>query len=266
MSFKHKLLSFLVLVFFAFGGNSQPAKAQQTERLIDLTHAFNDSTIFWPTAAPFELHKDTEGMTEDGYFYSSYSFSMAEHGGTHIDAPYHFFKGGKSVDELPLSQLRGSGLVIDVSDSALANPDYQITVDDLKAWEEQHGRIPDGSIVLLKTGYGQFWPKKIKYLGTAERGKEGISKLHFPGLHPDAARWISEERNIKMIGLDTASIDYGQSELFKSHRTLMKHGIPALENVANLDQLPSSGFTIIALPIKTEGGSGGPVRIIARLK
>ena len=103
-------------------------------------------------------------------------------------------------------------------------------------------------------------------MGTDERGPAAVAKLHFPGLHPDAARWLVANRQINAIGLDTPSIDYGQSTLFESHRILFEKNIPAFENVANLDQLPVKGFTVIALPMKIKGGSGGPVRIIAMLQ
>ncbi|MCM3900094.1 MAG: cyclase family protein, partial [Pyrinomonadaceae bacterium] len=103
------------------------------------------------------------------------------------------------------------------------------------------------------------------YLGTEERGAEAVAKLHFPGLHPDAARWLAANRSIKAIGLDTASIDFGQSTLFESHRILFDKNIPAFENVANLDRLPPKGFSVIALPMKIKGGSGGPLRIVAIL-
>ena len=117
--------------------------------------------------------------------------------------------------------------------------------------------------MLLRTGFGKHWPNRLKYLGTDEKGPEAVPKLHFPGLHPDAAKWLVENRSIKAIGLDTPSIDFGQSSDFMSHVILYEKNIPAFENVANLDQLPEKDFTIIALPMKIEGGSGGPLRIIA---
>ena len=125
--------------------------------------------------------------------------------------------------------------------------------------------MPDGIIVLLRTGYGAFWPDREKYMGTAELGAEAVEKLHFPGLDPEAAKWLVQERKIHAIGLDTPSIDRGQSSLYESHQILFKANIPAFENVANLDQLPESGFTVIALPMKIRDGSGGPLRIVAVL-
>ena len=157
----------------------------------------------------------------------------------------------------------GPAVVIDVVEQAAGNPDYQVTQADVEAWEALHGPLPDGVIVLLRTGYGQFWPDREQYMGTAERGADAVAHLHFPGLHPDAARWLVANRNIHAIGLDTPSIDYGQSSLFEAHQVLFEANIPAFENVANLDQLPDAGFSVIALPMKIEGGSGGPLRIIA---
>ncbi|HEV8367338.1 MAG TPA: cyclase family protein [Pyrinomonadaceae bacterium] len=238
-------------------------KAQH--RIVDLTYAFDAESVYWPTAETFKLEKDFEGLTEKGYYYSAYRFAAAEHGGTHLDAPVHFAKGRNSVDQIPLDQLTGAGLVVDVSKQCAANADYLVSVADLQNWEKRNGRIPVGGIVLLRTGFGKYYPDRQRYLGTDERGADAVAKLHFPGLDPEAARWLAQNRSIKAIGLDTASIDRGQSTLFESHRILFEKNIPAFENVANLDQLPVKGFTVIALPMKIKGGSGGPLRIIAML-
>jgi kynurenine formamidase len=144
--------------------------------------------------------------------------------------------------------------------------DYRITIEDFLLWERRQGRLPSGTIVLLRTGFGKHYPDRKRYLGTDERGESAVPKLHFPGLHPDAARWLVTNRSIKAIGLDTASIDFGQSTKFESHRILFDKNIPAFENVANLDKLPLRGFAVIALPMKIRGGSGGPLRIIAVLR
>lgn len=241
--------------------NSFPTNGQW----IDLTHDFDENTIFWPTAEKFMLDTVFEGETEKGYYYSAFQFCAAEHGGTHLDAPIHFSAGKQAVEEIPLENLIGAAVVIDISEKALPNADYQFAVEDIEAWEEVNGQIPDGSILLIRTGFGQYWPDAIKYLGTDERGEQAVSKLHFPGIHPDAARWLVANRKIKAIGLDTPSIDYGQSSLFESHQILYEQNIPGFENVAKLDQLPAKGSHIIALPMKIKGGSGGPLRIIAWL-
>jgi kynurenine formamidase len=230
---------------------------------IDLSYDYSAETIYWPTAEPFALETVFAGKTEKGFYYSAYKFCAAEHGGTHIDAPIHFAEGRKTVDQIPLTQLIGPAVKIDVAEKAAANRDYQITVDDLTAWESKHGKLPEGSIVLLQTGYGQYWPDRVKYLGTDKRGPEGVAELHFPGLHPQAAEWLVRDRKIHAIGIDTASIDHGQSQTFGSHVQLMGQNVPAFENVANLDRVPAVGAQVIALPMKIQGGSGAPLRIVA---
>jgi kynurenine formamidase len=232
-------------------------------RWIDLTHDFSTNTLYWPTAKPFTLEVEFHAHTDKGYFYAANRYSASEHGGTHIDAPIHFAEGRKTLDQLDIDQLTGPAVVVDVSPKAQTNADYQISVADLKAWEAKHGRIPEHVILLFNTGYARHWPDARKYLGTEERGPGAIAKLHFPGLHPDAARWLVKERTIKAVGLDTASIDYGQSTLFESHCILLEKNIPAFENVAALDQLPATGAYVVALPMKIKDGSGGPLRIVA---
>ena len=239
--------------------------ALRGERVIDLSHTFDKQTIYWPTEDGFRLVPEKAGFTDKGYYYSSNRFIAAEHGGTHLDAPVHFYKDGESADALPLTRLIGEAAVIDVTDACREDPDYQIGVDDLRRWEESQGRQLIDVIVLLRTGYAKYWPDRKKYLGTDELGPDAVAKLHFPGLAPEAAKWLCEHRSIKAIGLDTASIDYGQSERFQSHVTLFQHGVPAFENVADMSELPAAGSTIIALPMKIGGGSGAPVRIIAIL-
>jgi kynurenine formamidase len=255
----------VIVLILSVPAVAQKAGAFPNGRIVDLTYAFDEKSVYWPTAQQFKLETDFEGMTEKGYFYSAYRYSAAEHGGTHLDSPVHFAKGRLTVDELPLQQLMGTGVVIDVTAQCATNPDYLVSVADFESWEKRNGRIPAGTIVLLRTGFGKFYPDAKKYLGTEERGAEAVAKLHFPGLDPAAARWITQNRSIKAIGLDTASIDRGQSTLFESHRILFEKNIPAFENVANLDQLPAKGFSVIALPMKIKGGSGGPLRIIAVL-
>jgi kynurenine formamidase len=244
---------------------SQDKSALIQGKWIDLTHDFSSETIYWPTADGFKLETVFEGFTDKGYFYDANNYSAAEHGGTHIDSPIHFAQGKQTVDEIPLERLIGPAVLIDVSQKALSDPDYQVGVKDFTDWESKNGQIANGSIVLLNTGYARYWPDKAKYMGTDKRGAEAVKKLHFPGLDPKAAKWLVENREISAIGLDTPSIDYGQSQLFESHRILFKENIPAFENVANLDKLPPKGALVIALPMKIKGGSGGPLRIIASL-
>ncbi len=232
-------------------------------RWVDLTHSFSSDAIYWPTAGGFQLQVDAEGVTEQGYYYASNSYSASEHGGTHLDAPIHFAEGRRFADEIPIEQLIGPAAVVDVSAGATGDRDYQVTVADIENWESEHGRLPDGAILLLNTGSHRFWPDRSAYMGTDELGPDAVALLHFPGLDPTAARWLVAERNIGAVGLDTPSIDYGQSTLFESHQILFDANIPAFENVAALDELPPSGAHVVALPMKIEGGSGAPLRVIA---
>jgi len=234
-------------------------------QLVDLSYPFNEDTIYWPTATEFTLTEVAHGETAGGYHYEANDFTAAEHGGTHLDAPAHFASGGQTTEEVPLERLVGDAVVVDVSKRALADPDYLITKADLRAWERRNGRISRGSIVLLRTGFGQYWPDAERYLGTAERGPDAVPLLHFPGLGEDGARWLVNRRDVNAVGIDTASIDRGQSTDFLSHRVLGAANTPVFENVAYMDQLPSRGFQVVALPMKIEGGSGGPLRIMAVL-
>ena len=235
--------------------------AAASGRWVDLTHPLNEQAVFWPTARPFELDTVAFGPTEGGYFYSAFDFSAAEHGGTHLDAPIHFSEGRPSTDEIPLWRLIAAAVVIDVSD--VATPDYQVGVSDFERWEATHGPLPDRAIVLIRTGWGARYGSPVDYLGTDQTGPEAVPLLHFPGVHPDAARWLVDEREVAAIGIDTPSIDFGQSQLFESHQILYGAEIPGFENVANLESLPEIGAFVVALPVKIEGGSGAPLRIVA---
>ena len=242
-----------------------PPAAFPAGPLVDLTHTYEAQSIFWPTADPFRLDKVADGMTPAGYYYASNNFFSSEHGGPHMDAPVHFAQGSHTADQVPLDRLVGPALVIDVTEAARQNADYQVTVADLQAWEQQHGQIEPNAILLIRTGFSQRWPDAARYLGTAERGPAAVPKLHFPGLHPDAAKWIVASRPVRALGIDTASIDYGQSSLYESHRALYATNIPAFENLTALEQLPLRGASIVALPMKIKGGSGAPLRAIAIL-
>jgi kynurenine formamidase len=232
-------------------------------RWIDLTHSFDTSTVYWPTDEPYRHDTVYYGMTEKGYFYSSFKYAAEEHGGTHFDAPVHFGKGQKFIHEVSVDQMHGPGVILDITRQSAENRDYLVSVADFENWEKQYGKIPDGAIILLNTGFGKYWDDHLKYTGTLKTGKEGVAELHFPGLDPVAAKWLVESRRIKAIGLDTPSIDYGQSKDFQTHRILCAAGLTMYENVANLDQVPAKGSYIVALPMKIKGGSGAPLRIVA---
>ncbi|HEX5667878.1 MAG TPA: cyclase family protein [Chitinophagaceae bacterium] len=255
----------LVLVVFVASCSSKTTSIRSYD-WIDLTHSFDTSTLYWPNNLKgFEHSTDAEGVTPLGFYYSSYSLSTPEHGGTHLDAPIHFAANKLTSDQIPLSSLTGNAIVIDISKKALANRDYLLSVDDIQNWEKKNGKIPDNCIVLVRTGYGAFYPDRAKYFGTTKKGVEAIPELHFPGIDPATAEWLVKNRNIKAMGLDTPSLDRGQSKDFAAHQVLMGNNKPGFENLANLDKLPAKGIYVVALPMKIKGGSGGPLRIIASI-
>lgn len=229
--------------------------------LVDLTHPFDEYTIYWPTSpGGFELEQLSHGMTEGGWFYAANAVSTPEHGGTHLDAPIHFAEGRAAADEVPLERLVAPAVVIDVTSQAAEDPDYALTAEDVLAFEEEHGRIEPGTIVLLRTGWSRYWPDVRAYLGDDTPGD--ASNLHFPSYGEDAARLL-RERGVATIGVDAASIDIGASPDFRVHRIVGEADIAGLENLANLDRLPATGALVVALPMKIAHGSGGPLRAIA---
>jgi len=231
-------------------------------RLVDLTHPFNADSVYWPTARKFELTPAAHGRDAHGRWYASNDFCASEHGGTHLDAPIHFAEGGRATAEIPLEQLIGPAHVIDIRKRCDADRDYLLSPDDIARHEARHERIEPGSVVLILTGFGGFYPDAARYLGSAVRGSaEG---LHFPGIGAGAARLLVERR-VGLVGIDTASMDHGPSKDFAAHRILSEADILGLENVAQLERLPATGATVIALPMKIEGGTGGPCRVIAVL-
>ena len=235
-------------------------------KLVDLSHTFDKTTVFWPTAESFRLDKVADGVTPDGYYYAANNFFSSEHGGTHLDAPVHFAQGALTVDQIPLDRFFGEAYIVDVVAKSDAAADYQVTADDIQQAERAQGPIPAGAVVLFRTGFSRRWPDAARYLGTAQRGADAVKQLHFPGLDPDAARWLVANREMKAVGIDTASIDYGQSTLYESHRVLYEKNVPAFENLTNLDRLPVRGAYIVALPMKIGGGSGAPLRAVAIVK
>jgi kynurenine formamidase len=218
-------------------------------RLVDLTHGLDEKSPFWPGDATLEKN----GV-------SSIAFAMPEHFGTHIDAPCHFEKGQVTLDQIADEDLFAAGVVIDITTAAESDPDYRLTVSDIATWEKEHGPIPRRAIVLLKTGWNRFWDSNARY-----RNQDVMGKMHFPGFSAEAARWLIKERDIRGIGIDTLSIDYGPSKDFIVHHVINGAGRYGLENVAAVEKLPSRNFFLIVAPIKITNGTGGPTRIFAVL-
>jgi kynurenine formamidase len=227
-------------------------------RLVDLTHTLDGDSPYWPENEPGTPFHTSAATTyqKDGNF--TRNLSVPEHFGTHMDAPVHFDPRGESVDRIPVERFLAPGVVIDVSSSAKLNADYRVTALDIEKWTEKHGPVPSGAVVFFRTGWATRWPSQEKYMNA---NADGV--LHFPGLLLEAARYFVDYVQPSGIGIDTASVDYGPSTDCPVHNLTMPAGIYHLENVANLDQLPATGFSIIALPLKHGGGSGAPARVIA---
>jgi kynurenine formamidase len=261
------MTALLLLCFLAAAAaaSAEPAVPTALGPAVDLTHPFDGGTIYWPTEEGFVLERGSAGRTDAGYWYEAHRMRLAEHGGTHLDAPVHFHEGGSTAERIPLARLIAPAVVVDVRAACANDADYAVSVGDLERFEAAHGRIPDGAALLLATGFAAHWPDRARYLGTAERGAGAVAKLHFPGLAPEAARWLVANRKLAAVGLDTASIDPGRSARFESHQILFAAEIPAFENLTQLEQLPATGATLIALPMKIAGGSGGPLRAVAIL-
>jgi kynurenine formamidase len=255
---RHSIVTFLI-VLLAFNAS---ALELSDYRIVDLSHSYGEDTLYWPTS-PTAFGKETlaYGDSGAGYFYSAYSVCTPEHGGTHIDAPVHFAEGGISTEQIPLENLIAPAVVIDVSAKASADRNYRLSAEDVRAFEQEYGDIAAGSIVLMRTGWSRHWPDAMAYLGDDTPGD--ASKLQFPGYGAEATRILAEERGVAMIGIDTASIDYGKSQDFIAHRIGAAQGVANLENLTNLQSLPATGSLLMALPMKIEGGSGGPVRVVA---
>lgn len=261
----HRRFSLLALLLLCACATSRPLVDVANAELVDLTWPFDERTLYWPTSpTTFKLEQLSFGKTTGGWFYASNSFCAPEHGGTHLDAPIHFAERGNTADAIPLAQLVAPAVVIDVSDKAAANADYRLTADDVRAWESRNGAIAAGTIVLLRTGWGKRYPDRKSYFGDDTPG--ATENLHFPSYGEDAARFLVTERHVAAIGVDTASIDYGQSKDFIVHQIANGANVPGLENIANLERVPARGAFAIALPMKIAHGSGGPLRIIALVR
>ena len=239
-----------------------PPPAPAWGGLVDLTHPFDARTVYWPTATSgFALERLAHGPTAAGFFYAANAFCAPEHGGTHLDAPIHFAEGRRTADEIPLEQLITQAVVIDVAAQAAADPDYRLTVADVERWESEHGRIPRGTAVLLRTGWSARWPDRKRYLGDDTPGD--ASRLHFPAYGVEAATLLVHDRGVAALGLDTASLDHGPSKDFPVHRVAAAANVVGYENLTNLDAVPPTGAWLIALPTKIAGGTGGPLRAVA---
>lgn len=244
-----------------------PSVRCDSDSIIDLSHPLNSGTLHWLDARDFELKVTQNGTIRKGdhsYWVQQDEIHLGTHTGTHLDAPCHFARGKWSVADIPLKNfIDRPAAVIDIVQQSLAIRDYELSVEDIKEWEKVNNEISDGAVVLVRTGWSRFWPKKLEYFGTDTKD---LSLLHFPGVHPAAAEWLIENRKIVGIGIDGPSIDNGQSPQTKSHQLFAAKNIYHLENIAQtIHKLPAIGAKLTLLPLKIEGASGVPVTVIAKI-
>ncbi len=232
----------------------RPLMAHTPNRVVDVTHTL---TPDFPT-----FSGEKQFFEEDIFNYADHGFNLKEirlneHIGTHIDAPLHFTDGGTSVDEVPVESLVCPLAIVDIREKADANPDAQVTPDDLTAWIAANGPIPAGACVAQNSG----WQARLGTDGFRNADSEG--EMHFPGFHVEAVQMLLEETEAGGVGVDTLSIDYGPSADFATHYRWLPANRWAVENMANLDQLPATGATLVVGAPKHQGGTGGPCRLIA---
>lgn len=233
--------------------------------LVDLTQTLSDQSVFWPTVSiGFKIEDETKEDKNRSYFYSSHKITLSEHGGTHLDAPYHFNNAGLTTEKISLDRLVGEAVVIDISKKAEKIPNYGLSISDIMDFEKENGTIKPGRIILLRTDWSQYWPNTKEYLGDDRPGQ--VERLSFPSYSPEAMEFLIKKRKVKAVGVDCASIDVGSSQDFRAHRIAAENQVPALENLTNLAVLPAKGFKVWALPAKIKGGSGGPVRVVAQIR
>jgi kynurenine formamidase len=252
----------LALLLFAQQRHSEAAQATAPgiRAVVDLTHTLDASTPTFEADSKSTFRTRTVATIEKDHYFAR-DISLPEHFGTHLDAPAHFVSGLWTVDQIPADRLVAPMSVIDVSAKVKANPDYQFSVEDIAAWEHDHGHIPQGAVVMLRTGWDARWTSSKAY-----RNADAKGVMHFPGYSLDAAKFLVEGRQVMGLGIDTLSIDYGPSQNFPVHQYVLSHSAYQLENVANLGHVPVQGAIVVVAPMKLAGGSGSPVRLLALVK
>jgi kynurenine formamidase len=225
------------------------------QRVVELSHPIHPGIPLWSGDPPVRFEQTAE-LQQDGYFVRS--FTMGEHSATHLNAPLSFFPGAAGVDDIPAAALVKPAVMIDARRQAAAQPDFVLTVQNVLAWEEQHGKIPPGCLVLLCSGWSAFWNDPARFLGLDTAGQ-----AHFPGFSPAAARFLLEERQIAGLGTDTHGVEAGLDTQFQVNHLALGAGALVLENLAYLEQLPPTGATLVIGVLRLAGGSGSPAAVLA---
>lgn len=232
-----------------------PALAQRSfTSVVDLTHTLSpDFPTFFGTPGisiekRYTLKKDGANVNW---------WHVLEHAGTHLDAPLHYSATGASVEMIPAEQLVVPLAVVDVARKAARHADYELDTHDLLDWEAKHGRLPEGCCVAMHSG----WARRLTSPNFVGKDTGGI--MHFPGIHPEAAAWLMNERSVAGLSVDTLSLDHGPSKDFRTHTLWLPSGRWGIENIANLDKVPAVGATLVVGVPKVKGATGAPARIFA---
>lgn len=221
----------------------------------DLSHVLGNATPMFPGFNPPTIQVVVT-VAQDGFYGNNISYW--EHTATHMDAPAHFTQGGAYVDQIPATSLVAPLCVVDIKERTASNPDTMVMIDDLVAWEQRYGRLPDGAAVFMNSGWASRYSDPVAF-----KNQDAGGTLHFPGFSTEAVQFLLSERNAVGIGVDTLSLDFGAATAFTTHTTWLGAGKWGLENVANLDSVPPSGATVVVGAPKVATGSGGPTRLIA---
>jgi kynurenine formamidase len=238
-------------------------------RVVDLTQPLSPQTPLlplpsqWNNSPAFKIW-ELSRYDERGPAWYWNAFETGEHTGTHFDAPVHWISGkdlpDNTVDRIPPQKFVGPACVIDVSAKVAANPNYLLTLEQVREWEEQYGRIPPGAWVLLRTDWSKREDAK-DYINLQEDGP------HTPGLAKETSAFLAQQRDVLGVGVETVGTDAGQAATFDppfpNHYIMHGSGKFGLAGLSNLDQLPPTGAIVVAAPLKIVGGSGSPLRVIA---
>ncbi|HEY9848299.1 MAG TPA: cyclase family protein [Leptolyngbyaceae cyanobacterium] len=239
--------------------SEKPQKTITYSRVIHLSHVIDTNIPIWPGDPPVEL-ETVATIEKDGYYLRR--FSMGEHSATHINAPISFHPSGIAIDRYPAESLVVPAVVIDISKSANANFDYCLTINDIWHWEQQNGKIPRGSVVLVYTGWQEKWLKSDE---NAFLNPDKAGNLHFPGIGSEATLFLIREREIAGLGIDTHGVDAAIENSFYTNNLMLEKPRIVLENLTNLDQLPARGTTLVIGILRLKNGSGSPVGVLAFL-
>lgn len=238
-----------------------------SRQLVDLTHAFDPSIPHWPgfdretRETLYSYDKEGGGTKGTGFFAQLYCHPGQW--GTHVDPPIHFHRGLRSVDQIELREMLLPLVVLDVHAKAEANPDYTLTMDDVKAWEGKHGPIPQGAFVAMRTDWAKRWPDAAKMANADEKGT-----FHYPGWSLDVLKYLYETRKITASGHETTDTDPGLATTkddYSLETYILKQNKYQIELLDNLDQVPEDGAMVVVTFPKPKGGSGFPARVFAIL-